>query len=177
MSDPIDISPLERDRQHYLDVTNHNFHDATLQSIRLLPAPSEQGQAQIEVLLAFPRVELLFSVTFAGCTNVSLALDFDVLANNLPYNTAGFTTLTDASQIRDFIKSQVPLWNVAYDDIDSPSAQAFASGCSPLNAKLEKTASLTLHRISYFGGELSIVAASHEIRRLPFEPETNESTG
>ena len=160
----------ESDRRHFLRIANHNFHDATLEQIRVLPARSKRQRARIEVLLSFPHVELLFSLTFTGCTNVSLSLDFDVLADNLDYNTAGFSTLADTAQIQQFITSQVPAWNVEYDDTGSPSPSCYASGNSPLNAKLQKAASLTLHRLSYFGGELTVISTSHKVRRLEFNP-------
>ena len=177
MSDLPAESALERDRQHLSDVTNHNFHDATLQSIRVLAAPSEDEQTQIEVLLSFPHAQILFLLTFSGCTNVSLALDFDVLADNLPYNTSGFSTLSDAAEIQQFITAQVPAWNVSYDDMWSSSAGCFGDGDSPLKAKLARAASLTLHRIGYFGGELSIVAASHDIRLVRFDSSANVRNG
>jgi hypothetical protein len=158
----------ESDRRHFLRVSNHNFHDATLEQIRVLPARSKRDGARIEVLLWFPHVELRFSLTFTGCTNVSLALDFGVLADNLDYNTAGFSTLSDAAQTQQFIRSQIPVWNMQYDDTGSESPSSYASGTSPLNAKLARAASLTLHRVSYFGGELSVVATSHKVRRIEF---------
>lgn len=57
-----------------------------------------------------------------------------------------------------------------YDDTGSESPAGYASGASPLNPKLARAASLTLHRVSYFGGELTIIATSHKVRRIKSNP-------
>jgi hypothetical protein len=151
-------------------VANHNFHDATLESIRVLPIRSKREKAKIEVLLSFAHVELLFSVTFMDCANVSLALDFDVLAGNQPYNTARMHGgVRDTIQIQKFMAAQVESWNVRYDDgIGSTGPSGYNDGPSPLSAKQARADSLTLFRLAYFGGELCVVAKSHKIRRLDF---------
>lgn len=156
----------DSDRRYWLRVSNHNFHDATLERISIVPAASKRKKARIEVQLSVPHVELLFSLTFIGCTNVSLALDFDVLADQLPYNTAGHATVSGTAQIQEFVRSHVDAWNVRYEDTGSRSFSCDSSGISPLPAKLAKAASLTLHQVRYFGGMLSITATSLKVRRL-----------
>jgi hypothetical protein len=162
-------------RRHPMRKSNHDFHDATLEQILILPPRTSRGRARIEVQHSFPEAEKRYSLTFTGCTNVSLALDFDVLARNLPCNTSDFSTLSESAQIQQFITSQVPAWNVQYHDAGPESPSAYASGTSPLNAKLARAASLTMHRVSYFGGELSVVAKSHRIRRIKIDPNEQNS--
>lgn len=166
MPKPAKRSVNESDRRHFLRIANHHFHDATLEKISLVPAVNKRQRARVEVLLSFPHVELAFSLTFTGCTNVALALDFDVLADNLPYNTAGFSKVTETAQIQQFITSQVQDWNTGYGDVSSPSPSCIQDGDSPLRPKLARAKSLTLHRVSYFGGELTIVATTCKIKRL-----------
>jgi hypothetical protein len=165
----------DNDRRYWLRVSNHNFHDATLEQIRIVPARDKRQKAQIEVLLSVPHVGLRFSLTFLGCTNVSLAMDFDVLADQLPYNTGGHTALCDPVQIQHFIMSPIEAWNVQYNDAGSRSWSCDSARTSPLRRKIAKVASLHLHRVTYFGGVLSITARSHKVRRSEFH--RNDSKG
>ncbi len=98
MPKPANPPVNENDRRHFLRIANHHFHDATLEKISVIPAVNKRHRARIEVLLSFPHVELLYALTFTGCTNVSLALDFDVLADNIPYNSDGVTKLKDTAE-------------------------------------------------------------------------------
>ena len=167
---------LKLAQKHFLRIANHYFHDATLESIRVVPIRSKREKAQIEVLLSFPHAELMFSLSFRDCCNVSLALDFDVLEDNGSNQTVRFSALKNAVQVQEFMTSQVPLWNMKYSDVRSADPCGFTADPSPLAGKLAKAHAFTLYRVRYFGGELSVIAKSHKIRRLPYSPKAEQET-
>jgi len=158
------------DRRYFRKVSNHHFHDATMGEVRVIPATSKRHKARIEVALSFPHVDLRFLLTFKGCTNFSAALDFDVLADQLPYNTACFEVSTDTTKIRELILAQMDSWNVEYDDEPVPNVlrqvSGYSSGRSPLKVKYGQVGRLKRYCLRHFGGILTVLATSHSIRCL-----------
>jgi hypothetical protein len=67
-----------------------DFHDDSFVDLRVSPAPSrdQDPPAVVEIQLRQYSERKLRSLRFSGCRNLRVALDFDVLAHNLPPNTA-----------------------------------------------------------------------------------------
>lgn len=86
-------------------------------------------------------------VQFIGCANLRVALDFDVLASNLPPNTSGVESHVDAHLMRELMQSQKRDWDVGYGSMRSP-----------LDDKLEAMAELVCFRVQFFGGAVEIIA-------------------
>jgi hypothetical protein len=84
---------------------------------------------------------------FIGCANLRVALDFDVLASNLPPNTSSVDAYVDANLMREFMQSQKRDWDVGYGKMRSP-----------LDAKLDAIDTLVFFRIQFFGGVVEIIA-------------------
>jgi hypothetical protein len=59
-------------------------------------------------------------VQFIGCANLRVALDFDVLANNLRHNTSRVDAHVDANLMQELMQSQKREWDVGYGSMRSP---------------------------------------------------------
>jgi len=81
-----------------------NFHDDTLTNVKILPSqkPKNGGESIVEVRVS--RSGKVRTVQFFGCANLRVAMDFDVLADNLDPNTSGASAHTDAERIRDLMR-------------------------------------------------------------------------
>src|ERR1043165_4211420 len=87
---------------------NLDFHDDTLVAIRVVPpqrrAATEVAAIEVELLQYSQNTRRI--VRFSGCRNLRIAMDFDVLAGNLPPNTSGIDAHTNLNRMRDLIESQ-----------------------------------------------------------------------
>ena len=135
-----------------------NFHDFSFVDLRILPAQTrgDVSGSAIEVRLRKYSQKELHSIRFSGCRNLRVAMDFDVLAGNLPPNTSRVDAHTDLNRIRDLMQSQKKDWDVGY-----------ASGVeSPLTKKLAEIDHLIAFRIQFFGGAIDIIAQEYAIQML-----------
>jgi len=135
-----------------------DFHDDTLTALRVSP-PQPSGDASrsiVEIQLLQPSEKKLRTVRFSECANLRVAMDFDVLAQNLPPNTSGVDAHTNSNRMRDLIQSQKKDWGVEY-----------ASGVmSPLTRKLAATADLVAFRVQFFGGAIDVIARDYEVETV-----------
>jgi hypothetical protein len=142
-----------------------DFHDDTLVDIRILPSRKRgpQSQSAIEIHLYRSWEGKLHRVlTFTDCKNVRLALDFDVLADNLDPNTSSVSAHADVDKIRDLIMAQEVEWDVNYEH----------GSRSPLPEKLQSLGKLVLFRVQFFGGAIDVIASRYQVKRNSKKPET-----
>lgn len=130
-------------------------HDDTFVAIRVLPAQrrGKMGASVVEIELLKCGEHTRRIVRFTGCRNLRIAIDFDVLAKNLPQNTAGVGADRNRKRMRDFMRSQKKDWNVEYTRT-SPS---------PLVRKLNEIGRLGWFRIQLFGGAVDVIARDYTV--------------
>jgi hypothetical protein len=133
-----------------------DFHDDTLVAIRVLPplrrAATEKSVVEIE-LLQYCQITRRI-VRFSGCRNLRIAMDFDVLAGNLPPNTSAVDAHTNANLLRELMQSQKQDWGVDYT----------GTSVSPLTGKLTQLNGLVCFRVQFFGGAVEIIAQDFDVR-------------
>jgi hypothetical protein len=132
-----------------------DFHDDTFVDLRVLPSQvcGEGAPSVVEIQLLQHSGKKVRHIRFSGCANLRVAMDFDVLAQNLPSNTSRLEAHTNLNQIRDFIHSQKKDWDIAY-----------ASGVeSPLNKKLLAMNDFVAFRVQFFGGAVDVLARNYQV--------------
>lgn len=129
---------------------NLDFHDDTFVNLTVLPAqrPEEALKSVVEIRLHQHVVKNLWVIRFSGCTNLRVAMDFDVLVGNAPINTSRVDAHTRSERLHDFMKSQEQDWDVHY----SPGMS------SPLDWKLNALDELVFFRVQFFGGAVDVIA-------------------
>lgn len=134
-----------------------DFHDETLVGMRVLPAQrrEEAIRSVIEIQLHQYCQNTLRLIRFSGCTNLRVAMDFDVLAGNLPPNTSGVDAHTNANRMRDLMQSQKKDWGVEYA----------GTSTSPLVEKLSALDELVFFRVQFFGGAVDVIAREYVVER------------
>jgi hypothetical protein len=131
-----------------------DFHDDTLVDIRVLPAQREEGaNSRIEVQLFHYGVRKSRVIRFLECANLRIAMDFDVLANNLPPNTSKVYARTDANRLRELIESQKRDWDITYPK----------TATSPIAKKSATLDEFVFFRVQFFGGALEVIARGYEV--------------
>ena len=132
-----------------------NFHEDTLIDLRVLPAQRREDGANsvIEIQLHQYSGKELRRIRFTGCTNLRVAMDFDVLAGNFPTNTSRLDAHTDANRIRKLMQSQKRDWDVVYAPGET----------TPLTTKLAALDGLVSFRVQFFGGAVDIIARDYRV--------------
>ena len=140
-----------------------DFHDDTLVAVRALPpqrhAQTETSAIEIELLQYSQNTRRI--VRFSGCRNLRIAMDFDVLAVNLPPNTSGIDAHTNLNRMRDLIESQKKDWGVEYK----------GTSVSPLASKLPQLSGLVCFRVQFLGGAVDVIAQDFAVRAANNVPE------
>jgi hypothetical protein len=139
-----------------------NFHDDTLIELRILPVYHRKKKLHgssvrsvIELYLLSRCLETTTRVIrFYRCTNLKVAMDFDVLADNLPPNTSSVGADTNQNRMRRLIKSQKADWDVTYEPVSQP----------PIVAKLRSLDELVYFRVQFFGGVVDVIARRFEVK-------------
>lgn len=80
-------------------------------------------------------------------------MDFDILAANLPLNTAGVDAHTNLNRMRDLMQSQKRDWGVEYA----------GTSTSPLRNKLAALNELVFFRVQFLGGVLEVIAREYQV--------------
>ena len=135
-----------------------DFHDDTFIDLRVLPsgASEEAAQALVEIqFLHYPEKKPCY-IRFFGCANLRVAMDFDVLAQNLPPNTSRVEAHTNLNQMRDLMHSQKKDWDLTY----APGVE------SPLARKLAAMGELVAFRVQFFGGVVDVIARNYEVEAV-----------
>ena len=132
-----------------------DFHDDTFIDIRVVPSQlrGETAQSLVEIQLLHHSEKKLRYIRFSGCANLRVAMDFDVLAHNLPPNTSRVEANTNLNQMRDLIRSQKKDWDVTY----APGVE------SPVTMKLAATEGLVAFRVQFFGGVVDVIARNYQV--------------
>jgi hypothetical protein len=132
-----------------------DFHDDTFVDMKVLPAPCRgDGMGSVvEIQLLQYSEKTLRVVRFSGCTNLRVAMDFDVLADNLSPNTSRVDAHTDLGRMRDLIQSQEKDWDVNYAGTSK----------SPVTKKLATLDDLVFFRVQFFGGVVDIIAREYQV--------------
>lgn len=133
-----------------------DFHDDTFIDLRVSPSqqPGEGGQSLVEIQLLDLSGKEIRSIRLSGCANLRVAMDFDVLAHNLPSNTSRLEAHTNLNQMRDLILSQKKDSDVAY----APGVE------SPVTKKLAAMSALISFRVQFCGGVVDVIARKYEIQ-------------
>jgi hypothetical protein len=126
-----------------------DFHDDTFVGMSILPTQTRGDVAgsAIEIRLAPPHRQTERVLQFIACANLRVALDFDVLASNLPPNTSRVDAHVDTALMRELMQSQKRDWDVGY-----------GTGRSPLDNKLDGVDELVCFRVQFFGGVVEVIA-------------------
>src|SRR5262245_39736217 len=124
-----------------------DFHDDTFIDLRVMPSqqPGEGAQSLVEIELLH-HSETKRHIRFIGCANLRVAMDFDVLAQNLSPNTSRVEAHTNLNQMRDLVRSQKKDWDITY----APGVE------SPLTTKLAAMDDLVAFRVQFFGGVVEV---------------------
>jgi len=132
-----------------------NFHDDTFVDLRVLaPEAREEGvRSVVEIQLLQYSDKKLRSIRFSGCRNLRVAIDFDVLAHNLPPNTSGVDAHTNPNRMRDFMQSQKKDWDADYN----------SGSESPLTKKLATMDHFVSFRVQFFGGAIDVIAQDYTV--------------
>jgi hypothetical protein len=142
---------------------NLDFHDDTFVAIRVLP-PQRRGETKssaVEIELLQYSLNTRRVVRFSGCRNLHIAMDFDVLAGNLPPNTSGVDAHTNLNRMRDLMQAQKKEWGVKYE----------GTSVSPLIGKLNELAELVCFHVQFFGGAVDVIARDYIVRAANNVPE------
>lgn len=135
-----------------------DFHDDTITGIRVLPTQSRSDNTGSVVelqLLQYAKQERQ-ALRFIGCANLRVAIDFDVLAHNLPPNTSGVDAHTDKDKMWSLMQSQTRDWGVKYT----------ADMSTPLDRKAQVMNELVCFRVQLCGGVVEIIARRYEVERF-----------
>jgi len=131
----------------------YEFHDYALLGINITPAQGEEGDNNITVMFVDKHDKVKKRVIFKSCANISLNLDFDILAESWPYNTGSSGSTNEPDKIEHLVKKSEIYWNV--EDIENPNA--------PMTRKLESVKGKSAYQIGFFGGLLLVIAESANI--------------
>ena len=133
------------------------FHDYTFVSMRVLPAQSrgDNDGSVIEIQLLQYSEQVQQVLRFLGCANLRVAIDFDVLAHNLPMNTSGVDADTDTTAMWSLMQSQTRDWGVAYPDMPTP-----------LDRKSHVMKEFSCFRVQLCGGVIEIIAKQFQVNQI-----------
>lgn len=135
-----------------------DFHDDTFAGIKVLPTQNRNDNegSVIEIqLLQYSELTQRI-LRFLGCANLRVAIDFDVLAHNLPMNTSGVDAHTDTTSMWGLMNSQTSDWGVNYPDMPTP-----------LDRKSCVMKEFTCFRVQLCGGMVEIIARNYQLEHVP----------
>lgn len=132
-----------------------DFHDDSLMGMRVLPAKhrGEGISSVVEIQLQQYSEKKLRVIRFSGCTNLRVAMDFDILADNFPPNTSRVSADTGLGRIQNLMESQKHDWDVQYA----------GTAVSPLSKKLAALTELIFFRVQFFGGAVDVIAREYQV--------------
>ena len=135
-----------------------DFHDDTFIDLRVLPSQlrGEGVQSLVEIQLLHHSEKKLRHIRFFGCANLRVAMDFDVLAQNLPPNTSRVEAHANLNHMRELIRSQKNDWDITY----APGVE------SPLTSKLAAMDDFVAFRVQFFGGVVDVIARNYEVQTV-----------
>lgn len=137
---------MNREAENFLE---HNFHDAILKDIRVIPGQSRGARSIVRVTLLDYDEDQIINIRFANAGNISFVGDFDVLRDNVGAgNTSHTEAISDPDKHAKTIKRHQKSWNVGY-----------AKGATnPVERKLINLENYVSYRIAFFGATLEVLA-------------------
>ena len=134
-----------------------DFHDDALKTVNLRPPRSRKDFTRIDFELLDESTNSVKMLSFHRCANFRFVMDFDVLADNWPFNTQSSVAKTDTTRMRRFVKAQMSHWRTTYEP---PMTRD-----KPVKKKLESLRSYILFRVAFFGGTAEILAKHYSFNR------------
>jgi hypothetical protein len=141
----------EADRFNKLD-----FHDDALKALRIYPPRSGKNFTRIDFELQDDSTDSVKVLSFRSCANFRFVMDFDVLADNWPFNAKSSVANTNVTRMRRFVKVQMPHWRTTYMP---PMTKD-----KPVRKKLASLRSYVLFQVAFFGGTAEILAKSYSFK-------------
>ena len=134
-----------------------DFHDDTFVSMRVLPTQSRGDEAGsvVEIQLLQYSEQTKRMLRFLGCANLRVAVDFDVLAHNLPMNTSGVDAHSDTTAMWSLMQSQTSDWGVAYPNMPTP-----------LDKKSHVMKEFSSFHVQLCGGVIEIIAKQFQVDQI-----------
>jgi len=131
------------------------FHGDTLVGIKVMPSQrrGEAVKSVVEIQLRHSSGNALRVIRFFGCANLRVALDFDVLAEYLPENTAGVDACTNLNPIRHLMHSQKFDWGVEYSD----------RAVFRFSEKTAAVGDLVFFLVQFCGGAVEVIAREYHV--------------
>lgn len=154
------------------DPENHNFHDAKVVSIKLIPAKSNRSKNNLEVLLTYYNYDREFLLTFTNCLNVFASIDFGI-PDCEPCSVDHFSITKDPGTIKRQITDARPHWNLSFADEPTDPTTSYISEPSPLPQRVLASTGFSHFKFRIFGGILSVIAKSYKVQRLRKKPESH----
>lgn len=134
-----------------------DFHDDALKALKLHPPSGRNDFTSIDFELQDDSTNSVKVLSFHGCANFRFVMDFDVLADNWPFNTESSAAKTDVTRMRQFVKVQMAHWRTTYMP---PMIKD-----KPVRKKLVTLRSYILFRVTFFGGTAEILAKHYSLKR------------
>jgi hypothetical protein len=131
-----------------------DFHDDGLKSVRIRPPRDRNNFTRIDFELQDDSTGRLKTLSFRSCANFRFVMDFDVVADNWPFNTRAVAAKTDLS-MRKFVETQKSHWRTTYMP-PMPKDK-------PIRKKLRSIRSYILFRVAFFGGTAEILAKNYGV--------------
>jgi hypothetical protein len=138
-----------------------DFHDDTFMDLRVAPpqARNEGVRSVVEIVLLQYSEKKRRTLRFSGCTNLRVAMDFDVLADNYPPNTSSIDAHANPIRLRELMLSQKKDWDVVYA----------AGSESPLSQKVGMLHQFVAFRVQFFGGVIEVIARNYDVETVDQE--------
>lgn len=91
-----------------------DIHDDNLRLVTLHPPRTKQNLTTIDLELEDDGTGAAKLLSFLGCANLRLSMDFDVLADNWIAQTQGCSAETNVQKMKKFVRAQKSHWHVSY---------------------------------------------------------------
>jgi hypothetical protein len=141
----------EADRFNKLD-----FHDDALKALRIHPPRGGKNFTRIDFEFQDDSTASTKVLTFRSCANFRFVMDFDVLADNWPFNARSAVANTDVARMRRFVKVQMAHWRTTY--------MLPMTKDKPVRKKLASLRSYVLFQVAFFGGTAEILAKHYSLK-------------
>ncbi len=121
-----------------------DFHDDNLLSITILPPRTKTNKAVLKLALRDYATGKTKTLSFRGCGNLRITMDFDVLADNWFAQTDQTRCDASPNRMRRYVRAQAAHWRVRYMP-PTPKNK-------PVRKKLSQIERYQLFTIAFFGG-------------------------
>lgn len=133
-----------------------DLHDDNLLSVTVRPPLTKTGSATIDFRFRDYGTSKTKVLSFLGCGNLRMLMDFDTLAANWFAQTEDVSSQVDSTRMRKFVRAQRTHWHVRYMPPTSPN--------KPIRGKLSRIGSYCLFKVTFFGGTAEILAKNFALK-------------